>query len=107
MSAQKLSGLRVCFDISHSKLACNYFNWSLTEYIKTISETVAHLHIADARGVDGEGLQIGEGEIDFSAVSKQLKVSCPNATFIPEVWQGHKNNGEGFWKALSLLEKLL
>jgi sialic acid synthase SpsE/sugar phosphate isomerase/epimerase len=103
----KFSDLRVCFDISHSKLACNYFNWSFTEYIKTIGETVAHLHIADASGVDGEGLQIGEGEIDFTAASKQLKVSCPNATFIPEVWQGHKNSGEGFWKALTLLEHYL
>ena len=25
--------------------------------------------------------------------------------FLPEVWQGHKNNGEGFWKALDYLEK--
>jgi N-acetylneuraminate synthase len=103
----KITGLRVCFDISHSKLACNYYNWSFTEYIKTIGETVAHLHIADASGVDGEGLQIGEGEMDFYAVSKQLKISCPNATFIPEVWQGHKNNGDGFWQALSLLENYL
>jgi N-acetylneuraminate synthase len=29
------------------------------------------------------------------------------ASFIPEVWQGHKNNGEGFWIALEKLENLL
>jgi N-acetylneuraminate synthase len=28
------------------------------------------------------------------------------ATFIPEVWQGHKNGGEGFWEALDKLEYL-
>ena len=26
------------------------------------------------------------------------------ASFIPEIWQGHKNMGEGFWTALERLE---
>jgi N-acetylneuraminate synthase len=26
---------------------------------------------------------------------------------IPEIWQGHKNEGEGFWVALERLEGLL
>ena len=30
---------------------------------------------------------------------------APKASFIPEIWQGHKNNGEGAWLALELLEK--
>jgi hypothetical protein len=34
-----------------------------------------------------------------------LNESSPNIQFIPEVWQGHKNRGEGFWDALSYLEK--
>ena len=24
-------------------------------------------------------------------------------TFIPEIWQGHTNNGSGFWKSLKVL----
>ena len=36
-----------------------------------------------------------------------LKTSCPDAFFIPEIWQGHKNGGEGFWIALDKLEKSL
>jgi len=28
----------------------------------------------------------------------------PESTFIPEIWQGHKNEGEGFWIALDRLE---
>ena len=46
-----------------------------------------------------------EGEIDFPSLSEQLKMSCPEATFIPGVWQGHKNHGEGFWTALARLER--
>ena len=52
-------------DVSHSKLACNYHNESFSEFIKNTSNYSAHLHIVDAKGIDGEGLQIGDGEIDF------------------------------------------
>lgn len=98
--------LRLCFDISHSKLTCNYFKYSLKHFTDQIAPYVAHLHMADAAGVDGEGLQIQEGEIDFPALIEQLSELCPRASFIPEIWQGHKNEGEGFWIALERLEAL-
>jgi len=65
------------------------------------------LHIVDAAGVDSEGLQIGQGEIDFPALADQLNRVCPDSSFIPEIWQGHENGGEGFWTALDRLEGLL
>ncbi|MGK5091861.1 N-acetylneuraminate synthase family protein [Deltaproteobacteria bacterium TL4] len=95
---------RICLDISHSKLACSYFKWSFDEFVEKVGPHTAHLHIVDAKGVDGEGLQIGEGEIDFYSLSKTLKKTTPESSFIPEIWQGHKNNGEGFWIALDRLE---
>ena len=95
---------RVCFDVSHSKLACNEHKWSFQEFVELVGPYTAHLHIVDASGVDGEGLQIGEGSIDFAALGKELRESCPDASFVPEIWQGHKNGGEGFWIALELLE---
>ena len=98
-------GVRVCLDISHSKLACSHTGASFDEFIELIGPHTAHLHIVDAEGVDGEGLQIGDGEIDFAALSRQLTRVAPNAGFIPEVWQGHKNGGQGFWQALTLLEQ--
>lgn len=98
-------GMRICLDISHSKLAANYLNISFYEFVSIVSPFVAHMHIADASGLDGEGLQIGEGEIDFSVVSKPLKKYAPDASMIPEIWQGHENNGEGFWRALDKLEE--
>ena len=66
-----------------------------------------HLHIADASGTDGEGLQILDGEIDFRMLGRELRRVLPGVSFIPEIWQGHKNDGEGFWRALELLEPLL
>jgi sialic acid synthase SpsE/sugar phosphate isomerase/epimerase len=97
--------LRLCFDVCHSKLACNYFKYSFKEFIDQIGPYIGHLHIADAAGVDAEGLQIDEGDIDFPALVDQLWQLCPQASFIPEIWQGHKNEGEGFWTALERLER--
>ena len=99
--------LRMCFDISHSMLACNHFNYDFFEFCELVGPYSAHLHIGDASGTNGEGLQIGEGEINFTEMASILSTQCPNASFIPEIWQGHKNRGEGFWKALEKLDGIL
>ena len=70
-----------------------------------IGKFVEYLHIADADGFDSEGLQIGDGTVNFRELSQILSKYCPNVPFIPEIWQGHKNEGEGFWKSLTLLEQ--
>lgn len=98
---------RICLDVSHSKLACNHHKWSFKEFIEQVGNYTAHLHIADAEGIDGEGLQIGEGDIDFPALAEDLAKTASQASFIPEIWQGHKNDGEGFWTALEKLENYL
>lgn len=97
---------RICLDISHTKLACNYFNWSVRQFVESVGPYTAHLHLVDAKGHADEGLQVGEGEIDFVALGEDLHRWSPEATFIPEIWQGHKNGGEGFWQALDRLEVL-
>ena len=66
-----------------------------------------HLHLVDAEGFDGEGLQIGDGEINFSKLAEQLEKLAPKAGFIPEIWQGHLNHGEGFRNALQTIEDLI
>ena len=103
---EKLS-LRMCFDISHSRLMSNHFDIDFYEFAKKIAPITGHLHLGDALGVNGEGLQIGEGDIDFYKLASILNDLCPKASFIPEIWQGHKNGGEGFWIALEKIEKLL
>jgi N-acetylneuraminate synthase len=99
--------LRICFDISHSALTCNYFGYDFYDFCKKIAPYSSHLHLGDASGVNGEGLQIGKGDIDFTILGKILRDLCPDAFFIPEIWQGHKNGGEGFWEALNKLEELI
>ncbi|AGX86148.1 N-acetylneuraminate synthase family protein [Candidatus Symbiobacter mobilis] len=103
----KKSGMRVCLDLSHSKLACNHLKYSFARFLEQVLPYSAHLHIADAAGVDGEGLQIGDGDIDW----KEFWIlfghhAHASVTFIPEIWQGHKNDGAGAWRALERLESI-
>ena len=99
--------LRMCFDLSHSRLACNHFGLDFYKFSELLAPYTGHLHFGDALGINGEGLQIGDGDIDFVHLSKILNTGCPNASFIPEIWQGHKNDGEGFWVGLDRLEGLI
>jgi len=100
----KTFGLRICLDVSHSKLTCNHYGIDFYDFIKQVSPYTAHIHIGDARGLNGEGLQIGEGEIDFDYLATVLNEHNQSAGFIPEIWQGHKDMGSGFWQALDILE---
>jgi N-acetylneuraminate synthase len=97
-------GVYICLDVSHTKLACNFLGKSFNEAIELLAPVSKHFHLVDASGTDDEGLQIGEGEIDWVQLLRQLSRLAPGVTFIPEVWQGHNDNGAGFWKALSRLE---
>lgn len=99
------TGRRVCLDVSHSKLACTQQSLSFGRFLEMVAPHTAHYHLADARGVDGEGLQIGDGDIDWIEVFGAMRKHSPAASFIPEIWQGHKNRGEGAWLALHRLEE--
>jgi N-acetylneuraminate synthase len=98
-------GYRICLDISHSALAATHEHSSFKTFLERVGPWARHLHVVDAEGVDGEGLQIGEGNVDFAMVADVLRRAAPDASFIPEIWQGHKNGGAGFWLALERLEE--
>lgn len=98
------TGHQICLDVSHSMMACNYYHWDFNEFLAKVLPHTIHLHIVDAKGIDGEGVQIGQGDVDFKILRKMMNEYATDIQFIPEVWQGHKNKGEGFWKALSFLE---
>ena len=84
-----------------------HFGVDFYDFAKKIAPITGHLHLGDASGVNGEGLQIGDGDIDFERLALILSKECPTASFIPEIWQGHKNGGEGFWIALERLENVI
>ena len=98
-------GRRLTFDVSHTKLAANFAQRPFSEYIDAMGPYTEHLHVVDSVGVDGEGVQVGEGEVDFRDLAERMDRLAPNAPFIPEIWMGHVNNGEGFFTALDRLQE--
>ncbi|OGL43364.1 MAG: hypothetical protein A2161_21160 [Candidatus Schekmanbacteria bacterium RBG_13_48_7] len=98
------TGINLCFDVSHAALTCNYFKKDLSSYIIHLKPFIRHLHISDAAGYDGEGLQIGDGEINFHNVIRILNPVEIGIT--PEIWQGHRMGGEDFWVALEKIETI-
>ena len=107
------TGLEFCFDVSHSFLECNYSKKDFSEFCELVLNYAGHLHLADARGWNGEGLQIGDGDIDwpefFKILSAQSYVNRKGEklSFIPEIWQGHKDEGSRFVFALNTLNDFL
>ena len=63
------------------------------------------MHIADAKGINQEGLQIGDGDSNFDQIIQTIRKKFTNISFIPEIWQGHKDHGKDFWIALNHLNK--
>lgn len=97
-------GIPICMDTSHVLMGANFFHFDPWTLIQDLSHNVKHLHISDARGVDGEG-----AHFDFSTKYKRdffkQILSLPGKKVI-EVWQGHLNNREGFALALKDLISL-
>ncbi|MFH1635853.1 MAG: N-acetylneuraminate synthase family protein [Chloroflexota bacterium] len=96
-------GLKTCYDTSHHKLYCNWANVDFYEQVEAILPYVSHLHLSDASGIDGEGLQIGEGAIDWVKFFQLTK--SYHGTMIPEIWRGHQRGGEGFFIAINRLSE--
>lgn len=94
-------GLKVCLDTSHAQLGCNARGGTLADFCRTLRPYVRHLHLSDAEGLGEEGLQIGEGEVDWRVVGEIFRDY--GGTITPEVWQGHLEGGRGFLVALKRL----
>ncbi|ONN67019.1 N-acetylneuraminate synthase family protein [Herbaspirillum sp. VT-16-41] len=97
--------MRLCLDLSHLQMTCNHFGLDFQQSLALLLPYSAHLHVADAKGTNGEGVVMGTGDVDWPASWKKI-AACPGMGFIPEVWQGHKDHGAGFWSALEYLASL-
>lgn len=95
----------ICFDTSHAGLYASYAGIPLSDMTRAVLDHIAYLHISDSRGFTDEGVQIGEGEIDFEQFF--TLVSKLDHGFVPEIWQGHLNKGQGFTDALARLETII
>ena len=95
--------LGMTYDICHASLYCHEFGTDLADYTKAVRPYIRHIHISDALGSSGEGLQIGDGEIDFETLFKEIEDL--EFSWVPEIWSGHLHNGAGIYECLKKLAK--
>ncbi len=99
----------ICLDICHAFLARPGGGYEvIEEFLDRFGNKIRHVHISDARAPDGEGLQIGKGEMGFTRIATALrsKTDYENLTGIPEIKDGHLKRGAGFRVALDLLRTM-
>jgi sialic acid synthase SpsE/sugar phosphate isomerase/epimerase len=97
-------GMGFCLDVCHMIMGRNYFGFIATDLVEQLAPLVRHVHIADAQGIDGEGLEFGKGEPEnLELIGRALEFNCIK---VIEVWQGHLNQGAGFRQAIMRLEEL-
>lgn len=96
--------LPFCLDVCHLILGRNLFHFDTDQMLRDAAGLVRHVHLADAAGIDGEGLGFGEGEPENVQLIGRA-IDLPGMKVI-EVWQGHLDQGAGFRKALHKLSEL-
>lgn len=96
--------LPICMDVCHLCMGDSVYDFTSIEVINSLNDMIKHVHIADAKGIDGEGIQFGEGDKkNIKAIESVMNMDCMK---VIEVWQGHLDEGAGFAKALNRLEEL-
>jgi sugar phosphate isomerase/epimerase len=70
------------------------------DFMDRFGDKVLHIHASDARAPDQEGLQIGDGEVDFSVLHGEVP------PVLVEIWDGHSDGGAGFRTGVQRLRSL-
>lgn len=91
-------GMELCLDLSHLILSANYAKAEWRGWCERLMPLARHIHIADATGIDGEGIEFGQGDLGDPA----KYIQGPERKVL-EVWQGHLSEGDGFEKAIRQL----
>lgn len=94
-----------CLDTSHTLMAANYLGFDFYDAVHTLSPFVQQIHLADARGVDQEGVIMGEGDLDLRRLIPTIRNCLLGCPIVCETWQGHVNNGAGFSVDLKFFSK--
>jgi len=94
------TGRHLCLDTSHAGLYAKKAGLDPVDYMRRLAPHSRHIHLADSAGVSGEGLQIGEGELDFEGIMHLIQEKLSDCCVIPEIWQGHLHKGSGFLRAM-------
>ena len=96
--------LRMCVDISHTKLAANHFGFDFAKVSRSSARIPPISILATPRVSTAKACRSAKAKSTSTRSARILRKHAPGASFIPEIWQGHKNMGEGFWTALERLE---
>lgn len=96
---------QICLDTAHTIMSCNYYELEIEEYLFKLIKYTDHIHLVDAKGDSDEGLSFGCGDLNLKSFINKLK-EFDRMTYIPEIWQGHHNRGQGFKDAIDILSKI-
>ena len=97
LNFSSLYKLNICFDTAHTILACNSLGKDWKLYADSLYNISRNIHLADAESIDNEGLQIGDGELTMQLIKT---IVLGDKTWMPEIWQGHREEYQGFSEAL-------
>jgi sugar phosphate isomerase/epimerase len=78
---------------------------NLDDYVSEVLRITSHIHISDATGIDGEGVQIGEGDMNFESLMNVISKKKDDYSWVTEIWSGHVNHGAGCRYAMHSLGK--
>jgi sugar phosphate isomerase/epimerase len=92
-------------DVSHGYLHSPKGGMEVIKgFIDDHVDHIRHVHLSDALPPDHEGLQVGEGAVDFSYILGTFKGMDVSA--VPEIMGGHMGGGISFKRALEELRRI-
>lgn len=99
-----VNNTNICLDTAHLSMYCEFSKRDFKECFDLLLPVTSHFHMSDAKGLNGEGVKMGTGDVDFEFVLSRIN---KNQTYIVETWQGHKDSGSGFLEELRYLNGIV
>lgn len=96
--------LNICLDTSHLLMSAKNFEYDPSLILKSLQNQILHFHLADATGIDGEGVHLGQGDVENRNFLNEV-LGYPQRKVL-EVWQGHLNLYQGFYDAILSVKDL-
>jgi N-acetylneuraminate synthase len=67
----------ICMDVCHLCMGDSLSSFSALSVVEELTPYIQHFHIADAQGIDGEGLHFGQGDAkNLAAIRRSLDINC-------------------------------
>jgi N-acetylneuraminate synthase len=97
------TGLKICYDICHHKLYCNWAHIPQPPQIERLLPHISHLHISDAAGIDGEGFAGGRRRRRFRRLFQADRRSLQGTMVPRNLARPPEPRGAGFVTAIERL----